>query len=75
MLMSLRKLRHQPSILAMGAMIAAPYVEDGRLVPIMTRFTLPDVGIFVVHPPSQHTPRKVRVLIDLMVERFASGHF
>ncbi|MCX5493927.1 LysR substrate-binding domain-containing protein [Kaistia dalseonensis] len=62
-------------ILAMGAMIAEPYVQDGRLVPIMTRFTLPDVGIFVVRPPSQHTPRKVRVLIDLMVERFASGRF
>ncbi|QDE41297.1 LysR family transcriptional regulator [Luteibacter pinisoli] len=59
-------------IVAMGAMIADPYVQDGRLLPIMTRYTLPDVGIFVVRPQSQHTPRKVRVLIDLMVERYAS---
>lgn len=59
-------------LLAMGEMIAAPYVEAGRLVPLMPTFRLPDVGIFVVRPPSQHTPRKVRLLIDLMVEIFLS---
>ncbi|CAO3421317.1 LysR substrate-binding domain-containing protein [Azospirillum endophyticum] len=62
-------------IVAMGEMIADPYVEAGKLVPVLADFRLPDVGIYVVRPPSQHTPRKVRVLIDLMVERFASGHF
>ena len=59
-------------IVAMGEMIARPYVEAGKLVPIMTRFRLPDVGIFVVRPPSQHIPRKVRLLIDLLVEKFAA---
>jgi DNA-binding transcriptional LysR family regulator len=59
-------------VVAMGEMIAGPYVEAGKLVPIMTRFRLPDVGIFVVRPPSQHIPRKVRLLIDLLVEKFAT---
>jgi DNA-binding transcriptional LysR family regulator len=59
-------------IVAMGEMIAGPYVTAGRLVPVMTRYTLPDVGIYVVRPPSQHTPRKVRILIDLMLEKFAA---
>jgi len=59
-------------ITAMGEMIAASYVEKGALVPIMTGYRLPDVGIYVVRPPSQHTPRKVRILIDLLVERFTS---
>ncbi|MBY6261111.1 LysR family transcriptional regulator [Azospirillum sp. 412522] len=58
-------------IVAMGEMIAGPYVEAGRLVPVMTRFSLPDVGIYVVRPPGQHTPRKVRLLIDLLVEKFS----
>lgn len=61
-------------VLAMGEMIAGPYVEAGKLVPIMTGFTLPDVGIFIVRPPSQHVPRKVRVLTDLLAERFSGGH-
>ena len=60
-------------VVAMGEMIAGPYVEAGKLVSVMANFRLPDVGIFVVRPPSQHTPRKVRLLIDLMVERFTSG--
>ena len=58
-------------IVAMGEMIAGPHVKDGKLVAILTRFSLPDVGIYVVRPPSQHTPRKVRGFIDLMVEKFA----
>lgn len=57
-------------VLAMGEMIAGPYVAAGKLVPIMTEFTLPDVGIFIVRPPSQHVPRKVRVLVDLLTEKF-----
>lgn len=58
-------------IVAMGEMVATPYVEAGRLVAVMPRFQLPDVGIFVVRPQSQHTPRKVRILIDLLVEMIA----
>jgi len=60
-------------IVAMGEMIAGPYAEAGKLVPVMTRFSLPDVGIYIVRPPSQHTPRKVRSLVDLLVEKFSRG--
>jgi len=56
----------------MGEIIARPYVDAGRLVAIMTRYELPPVGIFVVRPPSQHTPRKVRILTDLLARRFAA---
>lgn len=59
-------------IVAMGEIIARPYVDAGRLVAIMTRYELPPVGIFIVRPPSQHTPRKVRILTDLLARRFAA---
>jgi len=58
-------------IVAMGEVVAAPYVAAGTLTQIMSRYRLPPVGIYVVRPPSQHTPRKVRILIDYMVEAFA----
>lgn len=58
-------------VVAMGELIANPYVQAGKLVPIMTGYKLPDVGIFVVRPPSHHVPRKVRVLIDLLTEKFS----
>lgn len=58
-------------IVAVGEVIAAPYLAAGTLVPVMTSYTLPPVGVFVVRPPSQYTPRKVRILIDFLVEKFA----
>lgn len=58
-------------IAALPDTIAAPYVTAGTLVPIMERHRLPSVGIFVVRPPGHHLARKVRVLIDLLVERFS----
>jgi len=60
-------------IAALPDVIAESYVASGRLVPIMTGYTLPSVGIFIVRPPGQHLARKVRVLIELLVEKFDSG--
>lgn len=55
---------------ALPDVIAEPYVASGGIVTVMTRYRLPEVGIFVVRPPSAHLARKVRVLIDLLAERF-----
>ncbi len=59
-------------IVAMGETVAGPYVASGALVPIMTDYQLPPVGIYIVRPPGQNPARKVRVLIDLLAEAFAS---
>jgi len=56
----------------MGELIAEPYVASGAIVPIMTEYQLPPVGIYVVRPSGQKAVRKVRVLIDLMAEQFTS---
>ncbi|MDR6955953.1 DNA-binding transcriptional LysR family regulator [Ancylobacter sp. 3268] len=57
-------------IVALGEVIAEAYVAKGELIPIMTRYELPPVGIYIVRPPGQHVPRKVRILIDTMVGSF-----
>lgn len=57
-------------IVAMGETVAHPYVASGALVPIMTDYQLPPVGIYIVRPPGQNPARKVRVLIDLLAEAF-----
>jgi DNA-binding transcriptional LysR family regulator len=46
------------------------YVKSGALVPILVRYPLPEAGIFLVRPPGQHPSRKVRVLMDLLIEHF-----
>lgn len=46
------------------------YVASGALIPVMTRYPPPTAGMFLVRPPGPHPARKVRVLIDLLVEHF-----
>jgi DNA-binding transcriptional LysR family regulator len=47
------------------------YVAAGALVPVMTRFPLPEAGIFVLRPPGAYPARKVRVLTEVLIEHFA----
>jgi DNA-binding transcriptional LysR family regulator len=46
------------------------HMASGALVPVMTRYPLPDAGIYVVRPPGTRPHRKVRVLTELLVESF-----
>lgn len=48
-------------------------LESGALVRVLVDHPFSEAGIFVVRPPGQHPPRKVRVLIDLLVERFGQA--
>ncbi|MEQ7918492.1 LysR family transcriptional regulator [Xanthomonas sp. WHRI 1810A] len=52
------------------------HLISGALVPIMTGYPPPPAGAYVVRPPGQHPARKIRVLIDLLIESFGqSPHF
>jgi DNA-binding transcriptional LysR family regulator len=42
----------------------------GALVTLLPDYPMPEAGLYVVRPPGDHPPRKVRVLTDLLVERF-----
>ena len=53
--------------------LTADHIASGALVPIMTRYPPPTAGIYVVRPPGPHPSRKVRVLIDLLIECFDSA--
>ncbi|MBY3591378.1 LysR family transcriptional regulator [Rhizobium bangladeshense] len=59
-------------VAALPVVIAQSYLEAGTLAPIMEQYSLPEVGIYIVRPPGSHVSRKVRVLIDFFVERFAT---
>lgn len=46
------------------------YLAAGALVPILTQYPVRSGGAYVVRPPGQHSPRKVGVLTDLLIEHF-----
>ncbi|CAM4119001.1 LysR family transcriptional regulator [Bordetella muralis] len=51
------------------------YVASGALVPIMTGYPPPPAGIYVIRPPGQHPARKIRVLIELLIEYFEQAPY
>lgn len=49
--------------------LIADAIESGALRPLLLDYALPEVAIHVVRPPGAYVPGKVRVLIDMLVER------
>jgi len=46
-------------------------LKSGALVPVMTRYPVPEAGIHIVRPPGRHSSRKVRVRTELLIEHFS----
>jgi DNA-binding transcriptional LysR family regulator len=46
------------------------HVTSGALVPVLVDYPPPEAGLYVVRPPGDFPPRKVRALIDILVEQF-----
>jgi DNA-binding transcriptional LysR family regulator len=47
-----------------------PYIDRGALVPILTEFARPEVGMYAVYPPGRLVATRVRVLSDALYEYF-----
>jgi DNA-binding transcriptional LysR family regulator len=43
------------------------HLKSGALIPVMTRYPPPPLGIYIVRPPGHHPARKVRTLTELVV--------
>lgn len=50
--------------------LISEHLVSGALVPVMTRYPPPNLGIFVIRPPGQHPLRKIRVLTEMLIECF-----
>jgi DNA-binding transcriptional LysR family regulator len=46
------------------------HIASGALVPVLVDHPPPEAGLFVLRPPGDFPPRKVRTLIEILVERF-----
>ncbi|WP_372380902.1 LysR family transcriptional regulator [Xanthomonas sp. NCPPB 1754] len=57
-------------IAALPDFLIAAHLESGALVRLLTGFPPPEAGLYVVRPPAAHPARKIRVLTDLLIERF-----
>lgn len=51
------------------------YIASGALIVLLPDHPAPEAGMYVVRPPGGNAPRKVRALIDIMVEKFGGTAF
>jgi DNA-binding transcriptional LysR family regulator len=48
----------------------APQLASGELVHVLPQFAMPDADIQWIAPWRPKTPKRVRVLVDFLIERF-----
>jgi DNA-binding transcriptional LysR family regulator len=59
-------------VAALPDFLTNEHIASGALLPIMTGYPLTEGGIFVLRPAGEHPSRKVRVLIELLIECFGT---
>ena len=57
-------------VAALPNFLIEPHLMSGALVPVLINYPPPEAGLFVVRPPGQFPPRKVRALTDILIEYF-----
>ncbi len=57
-------------ICVLPSFIAAPSLETGALVPLLTDYPMDEGGLHVVMPPGRATTARVRALVDFLAGRF-----
>src|SRR5437867_2213024 len=55
-------------VAALPDFLIEPHVASGALAVLLTEYPPPEAGMYVVRPPGDFPPRKVRVLIDILLE-------
>jgi DNA-binding transcriptional LysR family regulator len=67
----LEPLRDGEGIAMLPEFLLSQDLEKKTIVPILTKFPVDPLSLFVVYPPSRHSSPKIRALVDLVGEWFA----
>ena len=62
-------------IVSLPTFITWEAVSTGKLVPILTEYTIPSNNAYAVYPKTRYLPQRVRLLIDFLVERFGDNPY
>jgi DNA-binding transcriptional LysR family regulator len=57
-------------VAALPDLIIEPHIASGALAPVLTKYPSPTAGLYVIRSPGDFSPRKVRVLTDILMEYF-----
>lgn len=48
-------------------------LQEGRLVPLLPGYRMPDIDVLAIYPSRRHLSAKVRVMVDFLVEAFEAA--
>jgi DNA-binding transcriptional LysR family regulator len=48
-------------------------LQEGRLVPLLPGYRIPDIDVLAIYPSRRHLSAKVRVMVDFLVEAFKAA--
>ncbi|WP_437878431.1 LysR family transcriptional regulator [Sorangium sp. So ce513] len=58
-------------VAVLATFLIAEDLRAGRLVRLLDDWSVPDTGIFAVHPPGRLVPSKVKAFVSFLAERYA----
>lgn len=58
-------------LVVLPTFVAWREIEKGRLIHVMTDFSLPMLNAYAVYPQTRHLSRRVRAFIDFLIDRFS----
>lgn len=61
-------------VAALPDFLIEAHLASGALTPLLSDYPPPEAGMYVVRPPGDFPPRKVRVLIDILLEYCGEVH-
>jgi DNA-binding transcriptional LysR family regulator len=68
----LNMLAEQGEGISFGATLSlAPALSAGRLVRVLPQYQMEETSIFAAYPAGEHTPLKVRAVVDFFAEHFS----
>lgn len=59
-------------VAALPDFLIEAHVASGALTALLTDYPPPEAGLYVVRPPGDFPPRKVRVLVDILLEYYGA---
>lgn len=51
-----------------------PYIDNGKLVPILTDWTRPSMQFHILYPPNRHQSTRLKVFIEWLLATFNDSH-
>lgn len=68
----------QAAIDGLGVLVSPDFIcheaiSAGLLQPVLSNYPQPDLHVYVIYPAQRHVPRRLRTLIDFLVEQFAGA--